>query len=97
MRKITQQQRIKCTSCLPKRPRQTGQTHIRLDCVFRSNLIRVFPVCYSGKLVANSSPDNQPLIFYLRIEREKGLEILGHLLCSKALENGKGSFCWKAS
>ena len=34
------------TSCLPKRPRQKGQTQIR-----------VFPVCYSDKPFVNSSPD----------------------------------------
>ena len=41
------------TSCLPKWPRQTGQTKSR------SSLIRVFPVFYSDKHFVNrdSSPD----------------------------------------
>ena len=32
-------------SCLALKPRQTGQTQIRL-LLFRSSLIRVFPVCF---------------------------------------------------
>ena len=60
------------TSYLLKRPRQTGQTQIRLLLMKQSD--QVFPVCCSTKHFVNPSPDNQN--FYLRTERVKCLKIL---------------------
>ena len=36
-----------------------NQGRPRSDCFWRSSLIRVFPVCYSGRHFVNSSPENQ--------------------------------------
>ena len=46
-------------SCLPQKPRQTGQTQIRL--ILKKAVI---PGCYSDKHFVSSSPDNRH--FYLR-------------------------------
>ena len=42
-------------SCLPKKPRQTGQIS---DQTASQEAIKVFHVCYSDKHFVNSSPDN---------------------------------------
>ena len=41
---------------------QTNRADTRLDCFFRSGMIRIFPVSYSYKHFMNSSPDNQHFI-----------------------------------
>ena len=53
--------KIPNTRCLPKNPRQTAQTQIR-----------IFPVCYSDKRFHFSSRDKRN--FYLRREKVKCLE-----------------------
>ena len=57
------------TNCLPK--------GLEKQCRPRSGLIRVFPVCYSDKHLANPSPDKQHFIW--KTEREKVFEILEYL------------------
>ena len=39
------------------------QCRPRSNCFWRSSLIRVFPVCYSDKHFANSSPEKQHIIW----------------------------------
>ena len=55
--------KISNTSCLPKQPRQTVQTQIRL--------MKVFPVCYSDIHFVNSSPENQHFIWE---QKEKSVQ-----------------------
>ena len=51
-------------SYLPQKPRQTGQTQIRL-----LKKQSAFPGCFPAKRFVISSPDNQ---YFFRIERKKG-------------------------
>ena len=59
---------------LPTLYRLNTQCRSRLDCFFRSSLIRVFPVCYSDKHFVNSSPDS-----YIWLEKKTSVKILKHL------------------
>ena len=63
------------TSCLPKRPRQTGQTQIRLLLMKQSD------PCLPCLLFCQAFCEFQPWkpSFYMRTEREKCLIFLEHL------------------
>ena len=69
------------------------QCRPRSDCLWRSSVIRVFPVCYPDKRVVNSSPENQHFIWE---QKEKSVRNLKHLQYS-SIRTGDPTCNWWSS
>ena len=79
--------KISNTSCLPKRPRQTVQTQIRL--LFQKQSDQSLRCCYSEKHFVNSIPENQHFSWE---QKENVFEILEHCLTKTGFQAAKPKF-----
>ena len=79
---------LKFWSLVPCQNSRDKQCRPRSDCFWRSNLIRVFPVCYCDKKFVNSSPDNQ---YFTWEQKEKSVR--NFMIIYRTYWSGKP---WKA-